>query len=60
MNLFNTGLIFTPDLFILCKNVWGLRKSRGGTANFDIPNKYTKLHVIFTEAHWGHSFPTDL
>ena len=34
MNSFNTGLIFTPEVFILCKQV---RESRGpGAVNFDI------------------------
>ena len=23
INYFNTGLIFTPELFFLCKKVWG-------------------------------------
>ena len=25
MDFFNTGLIFTPEVFILCKKVWGAR-----------------------------------
>ena len=34
MNFIKTGLIFTPEVFVLCKNVW---KSRVlGTVNFDI------------------------
>ena len=34
MNFIKTGLIFTPDVFILCEKVWGLRGS--GALKFDI------------------------
>ena len=27
MNYFNTGLIFTPEVLILCKNGWGSRET---------------------------------
>ena len=45
MNFLNTGLIFTPEVFILCKKVqgeWGAGGGEGGprksrTENFDIP-----------------------
>ena len=36
MNFLNTGLIFTPEVFILCRKVWGPGRSRTGDVNFDI------------------------
>ena len=36
MNFFNTGLIFTREVFILGKKVWGSRRSEA--VNFDIPS----------------------
>ena len=42
MNFLNTVLIFTPEVFTLCKNVWG---SRGLQAvDFDIPFTITAFH----------------
>ena len=35
MNFFHTGLIFTPEVYILCKKVWAPRGA--GEENFDIP-----------------------
>ena len=34
MNYFNTGLIFTSEVFILCKKVWGQRSE---AVNFNVP-----------------------
>ena len=42
MNILNTGPIFTTDVFIQCKNVWGLREPR--PVNFDIPLTVTAFH----------------
>ena len=41
MNVFNARLIFAPELFILCKNVWGLEGA--GVAEFDIPTGFEQL-----------------
>ena len=41
--LFNTGLIFTPKVFILWKKAWGTRGR--GTVHFDIPS----LLQLFTK-----------
>ena len=53
MIFFNTGLIFTPEVFILCKNVWGSR----GLVNFDILFSYQKgtdfnSFLTWHTAHW--------
>ena len=37
MNFFNTSLIFTPEVFILCKNVYGPRGPGAEAMNYDIP-----------------------
>ena len=34
---FNTGLIFTPKVFILCQKIWGRGGRRSGAMNFDMP-----------------------
>ena len=34
MDFLNTGLVFTPELFILCKNIWGPKGT--GAVNFDL------------------------
>ena len=42
MNFLNIGLIFTPEVIILCKKVWesgGLR-----AVDFDIPFTTTAFH----------------
>ena len=41
-NFLNTGLIFTPEVFILCKNVWGLTGLRA--VDLDIPFTITAFH----------------
>ena len=38
----NAGLIFTPEVFILCKNVWGPRGLRA--VDFDTPFTITVIH----------------
>ena len=38
----NTGPIFTPEVFILCKNVWGLTGLRA--MDLDIPFTITAFH----------------
>ena len=30
ISIFNTGLIFTPEVFSLCQKVWGPRRQRAG------------------------------
>ena len=42
MNSLNTGLIFTPEVFILCKKVSGLRRLQA--MDFDIPFTITAFH----------------
>ena len=41
-NFLNTGYIFIPEVFILCKKVWGPRGLR--TVDFDIPFIITAFH----------------
>ena len=41
MNFFNTGIIFTLEIFILCKKVRG-----PGSVNFDIPSEYYALELL--------------
>ena len=42
MKFLNTGLIFTPEVFTLCKNVLGPRGL--GALDFDIPLTKTAFH----------------
>ena len=42
MNFLKTGLIFTPEVFVLCKKVWGPRGPRA--IDFDIPFTITAFH----------------
>ena len=42
MNYLKTGLIFTPEVFVLCKKVWGPRGPRA--IDFDIPFTITAFH----------------
>ena len=35
--IFNAGLFFTPEVFILCKKVIGAGDEEPGTMNFVIP-----------------------
>ena len=42
MKFLNTGLIFTPEVFTLCKNVLGPRGLRA--VDFDIPLTITAFH----------------
>ena len=42
MKFLNTGLIFTPEVFSLCKKVWGPRGLRA--VDFDIPLTVTAFH----------------
>ena len=36
---FNEGPIFTPEVFIPCKKVWGARFNGLGTMTLDIPHQ---------------------
>ena len=48
MNFFNTGLIFNPEVFILCQNVCGRGNGspRPRAVDFDIPVKtITQLNL---------------
>ena len=59
MNFLNIGLIFTPEVIILCKKVWesgGLR-----AVDFDIPFTTTAFHqskrtAIWKSRHWHKKF----
>ena len=42
MSFLKTGLILTPEVFVLCKKVWHLRGRR--TMDFDIPFTITAFH----------------
>ena len=42
MNFLNTGLIFTPEVVILCKKVWGTREIRN--VDFHITFTITAFH----------------
>ena len=42
MNFLKTGLIFTPEVFVLCKKVWGPRGPQA--IDFDIPFTITAFH----------------
>ena len=42
MNFLNTGLIFTPEVFILCKKVYG--PTGLWAVDFDIPFTITAFH----------------
>ena len=42
MKCLNTGFIFTPEVFSLCKKVWGPRGLRA--VDFDIPLTITAFH----------------
>ena len=43
MKFSNTGLIFPPELFILCKKK-KMESERAATADFDIPLTITAFH----------------
>ena len=47
---FNTGLIFTPEVFVLCKKVWGPRE----------PGAIPSLLLIFIKADFQHDFVSKL
>ena len=54
INFLNTSLIFTPEVFILCKQVWG---SRGpGAMNFYV----SSLSLIFKKVDFQHDFVSKL
>ena len=40
-NFFNVGRIFTPEVFIQSKKVWGMR-----SVTFDIPRSFTVILLI--------------
>ena len=42
MSFLKTGLIFTPEIFVLCKKVWHLTGRRA--MDFDIPFTITAFH----------------
>ena len=48
----DTGLIFTSEVFTLCKDIWGPRGP--GTANFDMLIPFLKLYKEGTyKLLWG-------
>ena len=55
MNFLNTGLIFTPEVFIPCKKVWESRRPNAGCLEFDIPWNFVKEHMLhnFTKYRSG-------
>ena len=44
MKFSNTGLIFPPELFILCKKKKKMESERAAAADFDIPLTITAFH----------------